>query len=173
MKDPEFMTPGEALKEIARRADIAAMERADMTNAIYGLFRELGQDHLFALSNLLNMIASLEDPAVGASHFEGYAKAILELKFDVCPSHNINHARVELEGEFAPEDNSNASTKTRDDSENIQSLENPALIKRYRLVKVEGFLYCDDCGMRYPSLEDRMIKEPDDCPGCHTKSAHG
>lgn len=35
-----------------------------------------------------------------------------------------------------------------------------------------GFV-CMNCGQTYPSIEDRMLKAPDDCPGCHTKAAHG
>lgn len=35
-----------------------------------------------------------------------------------------------------------------------------------------GFI-CLNCGMRYPSIEDRMLRNPDDCSGCHIKSAHG
>lgn len=30
-----------------------------------------------------------------------------------------------------------------------------------------------ECGMRYPSIEDRAMKAPDDCSGCHIKAAHG
>jgi hypothetical protein len=32
---------------------------------------------------------------------------------------------------------------------------------------------CRDCGMIYPSLEDRMLKPPDYCSGCFSKAAHG
>ena len=35
-----------------------------------------------------------------------------------------------------------------------------------------GFI-CLNCGMRYPSIEDRMRRAPDECSGCFMKSAHG
>lgn len=31
----------------------------------------------------------------------------------------------------------------------------------------------EPCGMRYPSIEDRMLNEPEYCSGCHQKMAHG
>lgn len=32
---------------------------------------------------------------------------------------------------------------------------------------------CKNCGLEYVSLEDRMLKTPDNCHGCHHKAAHG
>jgi hypothetical protein len=29
------------------------------------------------------------------------------------------------------------------------------------------------CGMTYPSIEDRMLKEPDECSGCRARSRWG
>lgn len=29
------------------------------------------------------------------------------------------------------------------------------------------------CGMRYPSIEDRMLREPESCSGCHSVMGHG
>ena len=38
--------------------------------------------------------------------------------------------------------------------------------------EIRGFI-CLNCRTVYPSLEDRMLKAPDDCSGCHQKSAWG
>jgi hypothetical protein len=35
-----------------------------------------------------------------------------------------------------------------------------------------GFV-CLNCGMRYQSIEDRMLKPPDECSGCFRKAGHG
>lgn len=35
-----------------------------------------------------------------------------------------------------------------------------------------GFI-CKNCGLRYRSIEDRMLRAPDACHGCYLKSAHG
>ena len=32
---------------------------------------------------------------------------------------------------------------------------------------------CNNCGLEYQSLEDRMVKAPDDCHGCQQKAAWG
>lgn len=32
---------------------------------------------------------------------------------------------------------------------------------------------CMNCGITYSSIADRMLKEPNDCHGCHVKAAHG
>jgi hypothetical protein len=29
------------------------------------------------------------------------------------------------------------------------------------------------CGMRYPSIQDRMLREPESCSGCHQRMMHG
>jgi predicted Zn-ribbon and HTH transcriptional regulator len=48
------------------------------------------------------------------------------------------------------------------------------LMKQYRLNRMDdGKLVCRDCGYGYPSLEDRMVRAPDDCPGCKNKSKWG
>lgn len=31
----------------------------------------------------------------------------------------------------------------------------------------------EGCGMQYPSIEDRMLKPPEECSGCFIKAAHG
>lgn len=38
--------------------------------------------------------------------------------------------------------------------------------------QILGFI-CLNCGMKYGSLDDRMLKAPDDCSGCHQKAAWG
>ena len=34
-------------------------------------------------------------------------------------------------------------------------------------------VYCLGCNYKYPSLEDRMLKAPGDCPGCQMKASQG
>lgn len=49
------------------------------------------------------------------------------------------------------------------------------LLREYNVAfEIDGHtVKCLGCGMQYVSLRDRMIKEPDDCHGCHLKSANG
>lgn len=38
--------------------------------------------------------------------------------------------------------------------------------------RILGFI-CKNCGMKYPSVRDRMLHEPDDCSGCIQKAKWG
>lgn len=49
---------------------------------------------------------------------------------------------------------------------------NPAMVA-YNMTIKDGALACAGCGQVYPSLEDRMLRNPDDCSGCKQKSAWG
>jgi len=40
-------------------------------------------------------------------------------------------------------------------------------------VDQDGKVICKTCNMPYPNLDDRMLKEPDDCSGCHQWHATG
>lgn len=46
-------------------------------------------------------------------------------------------------------------------------------LKKYRMHIINGDLRCRDCGIKYVSMEDRMLKAPDDCHGCEVKSKWG
>ena len=37
----------------------------------------------------------------------------------------------------------------------------------------KGVLRCEKCGFQYPSVKDRMLKSPDDCPGCEVRAKFG
>lgn len=44
----------------------------------------------------------------------------------------------------------------------------------YRLEPYDDmYFYCRDCGLTYVSLEDRMLKRPDECHGCFLKASQG
>lgn len=45
-------------------------------------------------------------------------------------------------------------------------------LREHQTNKLLGFV-CLGCEHRYQTIEDRMLKQPDDCHGCHNKSAWG
>lgn len=40
-------------------------------------------------------------------------------------------------------------------------------------VDQDGQVFCKNCNMRYPSLDDRMMNAPDSCSGCHEFAGKG
>ncbi len=162
----DMPTPEEIVRGLAAGADLHRMEQEHKAANIYSLFAELSQDHLVGLANMLTAISEANNPRASAAFFEGFASASIESRFDVCAIHGVNHD-VEALASLA-----NVSTETRDDVEPVNPQE-PLLMEKYRLVRNGDLFMCADCGIRYPSLQDRMLKAPDDCHGCHDKSAHG
>lgn len=55
-----------------------------------------------------------------------------------------------------------------------ESMQRQRNLSTYRVAEMDdGRVKCTDCGVIYPSLEDRMVKPADHCHGCFTKARHG
>jgi len=172
--------PPEVVEAIMRNR----MESEVKSHQVKNLFTELPKDQLLALNLLLETISRVEDPGAMAAYYNGHATAIIEMKYNVCSSHGVNHAEEALE-EFKKSTGDisidKGSTPTRDDDTEEQSdfeftqtrVNYNMELYRLKIDESTGKLVCKDCGLEYVSLEDRMVKSPDDCHGCYIKSAHG
>lgn len=176
----------------------AHLERQDMAIESYRhdvqrLFDELPKEHLLTLRIMLNQFTTEADSRL-TSYYEGVAATTLAYRFKVCGGCGRDHSE-ELLDEPAPEDKNFQTEKFFSLREGDKTLFNVPTdegglseltveqfrqMEEYNLddvrdentLKLLGFI-CKNCGLRYVSIEDRMLKRPDDCHGCQIKSAHG
>lgn len=173
----------------------AHLERQDMAIESYRhdvqrLFDELPKEHLLTLRIMLNQFTTEADSRL-TSYYEGVVAATLAHRFDVCGGCGINHSDEVLD-ETAPdepdEDLAEVPMKAADlfgismvegglselSVEQFKQMEEYNLddVRDETTLKLLGFI-CKGCGLRYVSIEDRMLRAPDACHGCYLKSAHG
>lgn len=166
------------------------MEQEAKVMSIDSLIEGLDLETGLALADLLSTIGESASPAAAVAYFEGMIRGRLSGKFDVCALHGVNH---EAEQMNALKDSMFPGGSTEDLSEEMKREEAAIAIESDLDLYNVGFtrLITDDntdsleelrsteavtcmaCGYRYPSLEDRMLKPPTECPGCQIKSAHG
>lgn len=162
------------------------------------LFDELSKEHMMTLRTMLNQF-TMEGDSRLTSYYEGVVAATIAHRFDVCGGCGENHADVllqERDGQsgrtvrtdspigkalkidgFLPAQDGDKPLSTADLGFTDEQLAN---MEKYNLDDVRdevtlellGFI-CKGCGLRYVSIEDRMLRAPDACHGCYLKSAHG
>lgn len=115
------------------------------------------------LKSLSLMIDTILSSPQGGYWINGMIDQILQIKFDGCicgEKHNPE--------DLLSEQNQTEAIVKEDDTENL---------KKYGLTYNPETTYynCDNCGLQYVSLADRMLRPPgiDGCGGCQNKSAHG
>ena len=159
----------------------AFMERQDMLGESYRhdvqrMFDEMSKEHLLTLRIMLNQFSSENDLRL-TSYYEGVVAATLALRFDVCGGCGKNHDEELLKNEKTEVTDLVTDFVTNEVPLSTEQLDQ---MTTYHLDDLRdedsgqllGFT-CTLCGLRYVSIEDRMLKSPDNCHGCYLKSAHG
>jgi len=177
--NPEDLPPEIKVQLAAQQADLDRrhMQAIDRAHRVESFVYGQDQDGLYALSILLGQLIGNK---VGTVYWQGQVDALLQERHNVCAIHGVNHEEEAL-ASLSPE----GSTPTGDTELSVPQPmldkieagleELDRLMVEYRVSfneTVEKF-YCDDCGYMYPTIEDRMLKAPDDCPGCHLKASQG
>lgn len=171
---PFFPSPEEAQAHFDKQ--IAAQHAAQQ--ATWNLFTEITPDHLATLIELLSQ--SARDSHLTA-YYHGLSVAVMKEKHKRCvcgEDHDfeaLEAERLKLETERLAEAERLAAEKTFSPL-NRELVDKDALaMDLYHLVKDNdtGAFKCTVCGMGYPSLDDRMLRRPDDCSGCKQKAAWG
>lgn len=157
-------------------------------------FDELTEEQLRVLGMILDGIAVADNPTRIAGHLGGRVLAMRQLKFGICPACNENHDR-DLENiahEGTPETPLHVDARRRAAGNEVKFLEigdtgslspaERALMKEYNIddlreeetMRLVGFV-CLECGMRYSTIQDRMMKPPgvEGCSGCIQKAKFG
>lgn len=153
------------------------------------LFTELSEGQLRSLNDLLHMLSSSEAEAPRvAAYYHGLGTASLEARFGVCTACDSNPCAHDqaIQG-LLPPVAAPGSTEPPRGIPDVKVGESGMLLVDQQMKmldynlddlreegtnKLLGFV-CNGCGMRYPSIEDRMLKQPDDCSGCHQKAKFG
>ena len=140
--------PDELREALQQRAERAQLEAIEQHHRMESFIFTMDKEDLHTFSQLLNVI--IDYKRMGP-YFQGMADALIRERFKLCPEHMVNHDDEALK--------------------EVSSLEN---MRKYHLIFDEkGVLRCERCGFRYSSVEDRMLKSPDDCPGCEVKAKFG
>lgn len=132
----------------------------------FRLLEEMKPADLATFLEMMVIITGAENGLIFAAKLMGEGQAIMRMKHgDVCGNCGEKHGPDPLEEERQKLENERAVT----DEGIAQAL------KDYNLQIVDGEVFCLGCGMKYVSVEDRMLRAPgtDGCHGCHHKSAHG
>lgn len=160
-------------------------------------FSTLTREQTLTLSRILRNITNDESGRTSA-FYEGVCQSILTYRYNVCAGCGVDHAE-----EFAKElldeaprepnldvpDGISPDQLTFDDAiaadqpqliadkiDEAELADRRELMDRYNVEEdpnLAPFLRCRGCGLTYVSLEDRMVKAPDDCHGCTHKSKWG
>ena len=160
-------------KAAQERAHMEAIDRAHRVESfVYGL----NQENLFALSLLLDQL--LASGKRGTMFWSGQVTALLQDRHNVCAIHGVDHEAEGLASLVTEEGSTPiGDSLTVKGAERIfQAIEeNDERMVKYRVSfdPDQNRFFCDDCGYMYPTIEDRMLKEPDDCPGCIARAGQG
>jgi hypothetical protein len=153
------------------------------------LFEELKMEHLLTLRHLFSHLMSADDGRY-AAYLEGTAAATLFHRFHVCPSCGKDHDKELLETSMEVDGGTQHSIFDKEviEVENADDRYRRFLqtCRDYGVRIPEGErgniedpnktpVVCMNCGTKYVSLEDRMIKPPgpENCEGCVNKTKWG
>jgi hypothetical protein len=192
-------TPEEFKAEFSAMIDRQKMQAEDYSHAATSLFDALSEEQLMSLSSIMHNIA-LSGKGKGRAvpaYYEGILCGILHIKYGVCFGCGKNHDREMQSAMTDSLDKFNAGKTLEDTSEYEEpplpylgdlrigetgqlSLAQMHNMEVYNLddVREEGSnvllgYICKGCGLRYVTIEDRMLKEPGDCSGCIQKNKWG
>lgn len=170
--------PEEMKKQIQEQHDRRIMAANDWSHEVKAFFGDATKEQLLTLRKLLSL---LETAPEMVHYYEGVVTALLEFKHGVCPGCGVNHEAEFLES-LNPETPATEPSSVEkfievtgtEDIDFDQVAKWEANLNKYHVKPGTGnTVVCKKCGQVYKSLEDRMIKSPDDCPTCQQKSMWG
>jgi len=175
---------GGSEEEVRAHIDRVNMSMDDRRHRLEAVWRGLSDDDCEALGNFFYSMAHADDSILRAELglCAGRLLQIRAIRLDRCLLDDKFHDLRDMDEEqntpeqqpeypegFAPVPENGAEQNARE--------QYAANMKLYRLeVTAENgarITRCVDCGMPYASLADRMLKEPDECPGCFHKAKFG
>lgn len=174
----------EEKEQMKRDTELASMEAFEFQHAWQRLIEELSLDQLRALKMMFHLAGSSDHQL--AWQWEAMVAWEAKKRFGICMTCGVNHDE-ELRNETASIPAKMPSEQ--DDPFSIFTISDSdrELMEKYHLddvydEKSGAFLYfkCTgiqgmrgECGVTYPSLEDRLMKAPEECSGCHQRMMHG
>lgn len=177
---PVFHSPQELVEHMRQHQIAHRMHTVDNTHLVNDLIYKLDEEGLRALDLIICHTA--DDPRT-AGFFRGQISARLQTDFGLCPCGD-NHGDISsLTGDEQQPGNIDPLEDVRNQLDEEAKPERTrdevvALMKQYNLEYDEDpdtpyIMKCKGCGKGSVSLDDRMLRAPDACTGCHEKSAWG
>lgn len=178
-----MMSPEEAHDAQVR----AQMEHDSAAHRITSFIHSLNEEQLESFRMLLRALDRETGPEL-AAYYRGFASQIAHFKFGTCECGHThtqpedflrdaesNTAKAAKPSEAKAEDTTvTAFVESRAEAIEAERAEHLRLLDEYNLLEGLGKnVVCRGCLTAYPSLEDRMLKGPDDCHHCHLKSKNG
>ena len=182
--------PEEIREAMERHQQLHQMQADDYRHSVQRFFDELDKDQLVTFRWMLRNMGMGGSQL--AQYYEGQISQILYTKFNICPGCMVNHdeeVAEQLQGEH--QKHVAASVGTHDpkqvpaialnedgtryhtDTEIAQMLEyNIDDAYEEGTTNFLGYI-CKGCGTIYVSIEDRMLRAPDECSGCIQKAKWG
>lgn len=175
--------------QITKQLDKQQMVSEALTHDVERFFAELSIDQLVTLRMIFHGITAQGDGRV-AAYYEGRVAGMLAGKYDVCTGCGRNHDaealevlakehKAESEPTVLPAEDEGQG-KLFDERvfaptyiENLRKYHVEPVEPQSRVVKCMGITGNGPCGMTWPSLDDRMLREPDECDGCFQKQRWG
>lgn len=194
-----FQPPSEEEQQQLKEAfERHRMSMEEFNHSFQRLFEELGEDQLKTLRTAFNIILS-NDQSIIAGQWDAMASWELRKRFNICVTCGVNHDEelISSHGEQPdPEPQWIKDIQPMADPRIVQdglpmfqplSDEERSLADKYHLDDLRnedtgelmGFVCTGingmkgPCGVIYPSIEDRMLREPEHCSGCFSRMAQG
>lgn len=163
-----FVNPEDLPPELRAHLEQHMMVTEQNAHDVRDLFESLDESQLRVFRGILRIVD--ENPGA-ASYYAGVVSTQLSFRFGVCLGCGRKHDE-ELK-DMATE---SGVPKTWTDIAATLDTETLENLHKYHLNVIPNEwprVVCAKCGKTYVSLEDRMLREPDDCSGCHEKEMWG
>lgn len=156
-------------------------DRVEMSNEVMLRERqrfldELTDEQAYQFVSLLSSIAAVPPMAF---YYIGMIEGRL-VKSNWCPTHGyecpnkIAVAEQANKTDDAMRKTGYPAPKTEvDDGFDVANTNKLLALYRVKFTSGKMGVTCNDCGYEYPSLQDRQLRLPGDCPGCEIKAKFG
>lgn len=189
-----FQMSEQQREEMQRQADTHSMAMNDFHHAFQRLFEEASLEHLNTYKQMLNFIVH-SNGSVLAAQWLGMVQHALKSRFNICITCGVNHDEEILPQPTQPTPTGDLVVPWDNESSNLSESEedeielgtDKAIMEVYHLddLRQEGTgellgFACTGiegmkgpCGVVYKSIEDRMLKGPEECSGCFVRMGQG
>ena len=165
--------PPEVQRQLEKQMAHHQMHEDSYQHEVVNFIRGLDES---GLRTLKGMITGIDQSETQGVLLIGYILSQLEARYSLCFACGKDHEAMltDLSGQKEPK----VIKKNVHWSEFVKSLPAGiiARLEEYHLDLIPDqwpVVACNKCGLEYQSLEDRMVKAPDECHGCQQKAAWG
>lgn len=165
----EFINPEDIPPEVRAQIEQFHMQTEQTAHDVRDFFASLDESQLRILRGLIRV---MDGNSSACGYYSGVCSTTLATRFGVCLGCGRKHDEelAEMSGQPIPTQQNWADFVAGLPSELLQNLSD------YHLNLLPGrwpTVACARCGIQYVSVEDRMLRKPDECSGCVQKAKWG